>query len=34
MGVKTFPWLSSLQGAKEDARRAGKLILADFFTPG
>lgn len=34
MEAQTFHWLSSLDEAKEEARKEGKLILVDFFTPG
>jgi hypothetical protein len=34
MKVRTFQWLSSLEIAKEEAQKEGKLILVDFFTPG
>lgn len=34
MEAKTFQWLSSLEEAKEEAKKEGKLILIDFFTPG
>lgn len=34
MGIKTLQWLSSLEEAKEEAQKEGKLILVDFFTPG
>lgn len=27
-------WLGSLEQAREEARRAGKLVLIDLFNPG
>jgi hypothetical protein len=27
-------WLTSLDGAMEEAKKSGKMILLDFFNPG
>jgi hypothetical protein len=34
MPAVTIRWRDSLEAAREEARRSGKLVLIDLFNPG